>query len=48
MQEEYIVNLQRKDKSSKTVCSHRNDILIFIFLEDLYIRPDGFVTATDV
>ncbi|MCM2534328.1 tyrosine-type recombinase/integrase [Neobacillus pocheonensis] len=46
MLEEYIADLQKKDKSSKTVISYRNDILIF--LEDLHIQPDGFVTATDV
>jgi len=46
MLEDYIANLQKNDKSSKTVISYRNDILIF--LEDLHIRPDGFVTATDV
>ena len=46
MLEDYIANLQKNDKSSKTVISYRNDILIFF--EDLHIRPDGFVTATDV
>jgi integrase/recombinase XerC len=46
MLEDYIAHLQKNDKSSKTVISYRNDILIF--LEDLHIRPDGFVTATDV
>jgi integrase/recombinase XerC len=46
MLEEYIADLQKKDKSSKTIISYRNDILIF--LDDLHIRPDGFVTATDV
>ncbi|WP_342043282.1 tyrosine-type recombinase/integrase [Bacillus sp. OTU2372] len=46
MLEEYITYLQKKDKSLKTVISYRNDILIF--LEDLHIRPDVFVTATDV
>ncbi|MBT2730675.1 tyrosine-type recombinase/integrase [Bacillus sp. ISL-75] len=46
MVEDYISNLQKKDKSPKTVISYRNDILIF--LKDLHIKPDDFVTATDV
>jgi site-specific recombinase XerD len=46
MLEEYILNLQKKDKSPNTVISYRNDILIF--LEDLHIKPNDFVTATDV
>jgi len=46
MLEEYIASLEKQDKSSKTIISYRNDILIFF--EDLHIRPDGFVTATDV
>ncbi|MEH6908916.1 tyrosine-type recombinase/integrase [Neobacillus drentensis] len=46
MLEEYIAYLQKKDKSPKTIISYRNDI--HMFLEDLHIRPDQFVTATDV
>ncbi|MCM2532291.1 tyrosine-type recombinase/integrase [Neobacillus pocheonensis] len=46
MIEEYIVSLQKKNKSPKTIISYRNDI--HIFLDDLHIHPDQFVTATDV
>lgn len=46
MLEEYIASLEKQDKSPKTIISYRNDILIFI--DDLHIRPDDFVTATDV
>ncbi|MGF6947806.1 site-specific recombinase XerD [Neobacillus sp. B4I6] len=46
MLEEYIVSLEKKDKSPKTIISYRNDI--HIFLEYLHIQPEQFVTATDV
>ncbi|MCM2534134.1 site-specific integrase [Neobacillus pocheonensis] len=46
MIEEYIANLQKKNKSPKTIISYRNDI--HIFLGDLHIHPAQFVTATDV
>jgi site-specific recombinase XerD len=46
MLEEYIASLEKHDKSPKTIISYRNDILIF--LADLHIQPDHFVTATDV
>jgi site-specific recombinase XerD len=46
MLEDYISNLQKKEKSPKTIISYRNDILIF--LDDLHIKPNDFVTATDV
>ncbi|MCM2534408.1 tyrosine-type recombinase/integrase [Neobacillus pocheonensis] len=46
MIEEYIANLQKNNKSPKTIISYRNDI--HIFLDDLHIHPDQFVTATDV
>jgi site-specific recombinase XerD len=46
MLEEYIASLEKQDKSQKTIISYRNDILIFMY--DLHIQPDHFVTATDV
>ncbi|MBT2696499.1 tyrosine-type recombinase/integrase [Bacillus sp. ISL-40] len=46
MLEEYIASLEKQDKSPKTIISYRNDI--HIFLDELHIQPDDFVTATDV
>lgn len=46
MLEEYINSLEKQGKSPKTFISYRNDILIF--MEDLHIKPNEFVTATDV
>jgi site-specific recombinase XerD len=44
--EEYITSLEKQDKSTKTIISYRNYILIF--MDDLHIKPNEFVTATDV
>jgi site-specific recombinase XerD len=44
--EEYITSLEKQDKSPKTIISYRNDILFF--MDDLHIKPNEFVTATDV
>ncbi|MCM2534749.1 tyrosine-type recombinase/integrase [Neobacillus pocheonensis] len=46
MLEEYIKSLEKQDKSPKTIISYRNDILIF--MDDLHIKPNEFVTSTDV
>lgn len=46
MLEEYITSLEKQDKSAKTIISYRNDILTF--MDDLHIKPNDFVTATDV
>jgi site-specific recombinase XerD len=44
--EEYITSHEKQDYSPKTIISYRNDIIIF--MDDLHIKPDEFVTATDV
>ncbi|WP_256238621.1 hypothetical protein [Bacillus sp. EB600] len=46
MLEEYITGLEKQNKPPKTIISYQNDILIF--MNDLHIQPDHFVTATDV